>query len=70
VAIRVPHAYEVSKALLARDILVDYRPEAGIRIAPHFYTTDDELDLAVAAMDEILEREEWKKYAGERAVVT
>jgi len=70
VAIRVPHAYEVSKALLERDILVDYRPEAGIRIAPHFYTSDDELELAVAAMDEILEREEWKKFAGERAVVT
>ncbi|HJU68412.1 MAG TPA: aminotransferase class V-fold PLP-dependent enzyme [Gemmatimonadaceae bacterium] len=70
VAIRVPHAYEVSKALLARDILVDYRPEAGIRVAPHFYTSDDELELAVAAMDEILEREEWKKFAGERAVVT
>lgn len=70
VAIRVPHAYEVSKALLERDILVDYRPEAGIRIAPHFYTSDDELELALAAIDEILEREEWKKFAGERAVVT
>jgi kynureninase len=70
VAIRVPHAYEVAQALLTRDILVDYRPEAGIRIAPHFYTSDDELDSAVAAMDEILEREEWKKFSGERAVVT
>jgi kynureninase len=70
VAIRVPHAYEVSKALLERDILVDYRPEAGIRIAPHFYTSDDELELALAAIDEILEREQWKKFAGERAVVT
>ena len=36
-------------------ILVDYRPEAGIRIAPHFYTSDDELELAMAAIDEILE---------------
>ena len=70
VAIRVPHAYEVAQALLARDILVDYRPEAGIRVAPHFYTTDDELESAVAAMDEILEREYWKQFAGERAVVT
>jgi len=70
VAIRVPHGYEVSKALLARDILVDYRPEAGIRIAPHFYTTDDEIEHAVAAMDEILEREEWKAFVGEKAVVT
>ena len=70
VAIRVPHAYEVSKALLARDILVDYRPDAGVRIAPHFYTSDDELDSAVAAIDEILEREQWREFAGERGVVT
>jgi kynureninase len=70
VAIRVPHPYEVAQTLLARDILVDYRPEAGIRIAPHFYTSDDEIESAVAAIDEILEREEWKKFAGERAVVT
>jgi kynureninase len=70
VAIRVPHAYEVSKALLSRNILVDYRPDAGIRIAPHFYTSDDELDSAVAAIDDILEREQWREFAGERGVVT
>ncbi len=70
VAIRVPHAYEVSQTLLARDILVDYRPEAGIRIAPHFYTSDHELESAFGAIDEILEREEWRAFAGERKVVT
>ena len=70
VAIRVPHAYEVSQALLAREVLVDYRPEAGIRIAPHFYTSDEELESAVAAIDEILEREEWRAFAGGKKVVT
>ena len=70
VAIRVPHAYEVSKALLSRDILIDYRADAGIRIAPHFYTSDEELEHAMAAVDEILEREEWRAFAGERGVVT
>jgi kynureninase len=49
---------------------VDYRPDAGIRIAPHFYTTDDELDAAVAAIDEILEREAWKPFAGQQRTVT
>src|SRR5919106_752896 len=68
VAIRVPHAYEVAQTLLARDILVDYRPDAGIRVAPHFYTSDDEIEHVVAAMDEILEREEWRRFEGERAV--
>src|ERR687886_2692868 len=70
VAFDVPHGYEVAQALLARDILVDYRPEAGIRVAPHFYTTDDELEAAVAAMDEILVSGAWQEYSGKGAAVT
>ncbi|HSJ64536.1 MAG TPA: aminotransferase class V-fold PLP-dependent enzyme [Gemmatimonadaceae bacterium] len=70
VAFSVPHAFEVSQALLAREIVVDYRPEAGIRVAPHFYTDDAEIESAVQAIDEILEREEWRRYVGTRPVVT
>jgi kynureninase len=70
VAFDVPHAREVAQALLARNVIVDYRPGAGIRVAPHFYTSDDELDAAVAAIDEILAKGEWKKYTHERFVVT
>jgi kynureninase len=70
VAFDVPHAREVAQALLARGVIVDYRPGAGIRVAPHFYTTDAELDDAVHAIDEILARDEWKKYTGEQLVVT
>ena len=70
VAFDVPHAREVAQALLAREIIVDYRPGAGIRVAPHFYTSDDELEGAVGAVDEILATSEWRKYTGERPVVT
>jgi kynureninase len=70
VAVDVPHAYEVSQFLLARDILVDFRPGAGIRIAPHFYTTDSELDAAIEAIDEALDTEGWREHAEGRAVVT
>jgi kynureninase len=70
VAFDVPHAREVAQALLAREIIVDYRPGAGIRVAPHFYTSDDELDAAVHAIDEILARDEWKRYTQVRSVVT
>jgi kynureninase len=70
VAFDVPHAREVAQALLARGVIVDYRPGAGIRIAPHFYTSDDELDAAVLAIDEILAKEEWKKYTHTTSVVT
>jgi len=70
VAFDVPHAYEVSQYLLARDIVVDYRPNAGIRVAPHFYTSDEEVEACVAAIDEAIETGEWRRYEGKRAVVT
>ena len=70
VAFDVPHAREVAQALLARDIIVDFRPGAGIRVAPHFYTSDDELESAVAAIDEILSHGAWKRYTDETLVVT
>lgn len=70
VAFAVPHGYEVSQELLAREILVDYRPEAGIRVAPHFYTSDEELERVVVAIDEILESGVWRRHAAHRAAVT
>ena len=54
VTLDVPNGYEVTKELLRRDFLVDYRPGAGIRIAPHFYTKDEELDLVVREVQGIL----------------
>jgi hypothetical protein len=41
-----------ARSLLERDVIVDWRPKAGVRLSPHFYTTDEELDVAVAAIDE------------------
>lgn len=43
----VPNGKAITDELLRRDILVDYRPGAGIRIAPHFYTTDEELTRTI-----------------------
>lgn len=54
VTIDVPDGYALTQALLAEEILVDYRPNAGIRIAPHFYTRDDECDAAVARIAELV----------------
>ena len=70
VAFDVPHAAEVSQALLARDIVIDYRPGAGIRVAPHFYTTDAEVDVVVDAIDDILATEAWRPFAGRSRTVT
>lgn len=70
VAVDVPHAFEVSQFLLARDVLVDYRPGAGIRIAPHFYTSDAELENAMAGIDEALSSDGWREYERRQVVVT
>jgi len=53
VVIDVPDGAAVADQLIARGIIVDHRPGAGIRIAPHFYTTLDEIDRAVDALAEI-----------------
>jgi len=53
VSVDVPNGYEVTQELLRRDYLVDYRPGAGIRIAPHFYTKDEELDLVIQEIQSI-----------------
>jgi kynureninase len=53
VVVDVPEGQRVTAELLRRDILVDFRPGAGIRIAPHFYTTDEEVERVVGEMREI-----------------
>jgi kynureninase len=70
VALDVPHAYEVTQHLLSRNILVDYRVGAGIRIAPHFFTKAEEIDEAVFEIDASLESGSWQRFTEKVAVVT
>lgn len=70
VALDVPHALGVARALLANDVIVDYRPNAGIRIAPHFYTSDDEIERAVRMIGDILHDGAWEQHENERGTVT
>lgn len=51
----VPHGEAVTRELLRRQVLVDHRPGAGIRLSPHFYTTDDEIRRAVEEIASILD---------------
>ena len=53
VILDVPNGKAATQELARREILVDYRPQAGIRIAPHFYTTDEEVEHTVAQLREI-----------------
>jgi kynureninase len=45
----------ITKELVRREFIVDYRPGAGVRISPHFYTTDEELHLVIEEMEKIRE---------------
>jgi kynureninase len=53
VVVDVPGAAAATDELLRRQIIVDYRPGAGIRLAPHFYSNEADIDRAVSALDEI-----------------
>ena len=43
-------AAAITKELIRREFIVDYRPGAGVRISPHFYNTDEELELVIREM--------------------
>ncbi|HEY5992932.1 MAG TPA: hypothetical protein VIU10_10160, partial [Candidatus Udaeobacter sp.] len=44
------NAAAITKELIRREFIVDYRPGAGVRISPHFYTKDEELELVIEEM--------------------
>ena len=47
------NAAAITKELIRREFIVDFRPGAGVRISPHFYTKDEELDLVIEEMKNI-----------------
>lgn len=53
VSVDLPAAHEVAQELIRREFLVDFRPSAGIRLSPHFYNTDDEIDAVVREIKKI-----------------
>ena len=62
VVVDVPHAAAVVQELARREVLVDFRPGAGIRIAPHFYTKDEELDITIGEIKNILDTRAYEKH--------
>lgn len=58
-------AAAITKELIRREFIVDYRPGAGVRISPHFYTKDEELELVITEMKKIRDA---KAYEGSEKV--
>jgi kynureninase len=54
VAINVPDGSSVCQELIRRKFLVDYRPQAGVRVSPHFYNTDEEVLSVVEEIAKIV----------------
>ncbi len=65
--IRVPGFEGVHKELAERQILCDFRPEVGLRLGPHFFTTEEELDFAIAQIGEILASGAHERHLGAAA---
>jgi kynureninase len=55
------------KALEARGILVDHRPGAGLRVSPHFYTREQELDEFAAVLGELRAKGAWRAHVAQSA---
>ena len=46
-------AERVCHQLIAERVFIDYRPDCGLRVSPHFYTTDEEIDRFFAVLDRL-----------------
>ena len=55
VTVHVPEFEAVHRELGEREIICDFRPGAGIRLGPHFYNTDAELEHVIAEIRAVLE---------------
>ena len=62
VTIAHEHAAAVAKELIRREFIIDYRPGAGVRVSPHFYTSDNELELVIREMKKIGDSESFREH--------
>jgi len=70
VAIDIDNGNAIASELNARNYLVDYRPKSGIRISPHFYNTDSELDDILDEISIIIDNKSYEKHLGAKKTVT
>ena len=64
VTVHVPEFPAVHRELVERQVLCDFRPDAGIRLGPHFFTSDEELRFAIDQIGDILATGAHERHAG------
>jgi kynureninase len=55
VMIGAPDAKAVAEQLAEQHVFVDWRPGAGLRMSPHFFNTDEEVEEALTILSGLLE---------------
>jgi len=51
VCLQFEGAREAAADLNAQGIVIDWRPDCGIRVSMHYYNTDDEVERFFSALD-------------------
>jgi kynureninase len=64
VIVHVPAFEAVHKELAERQILCDFRPDAGIRLGPHYFNSDDELTFVLDQIAEIVDTGAHERWLG------
>jgi kynureninase len=62
VTVRVPEFAAVHRELAERQILCDFRPEVGLRVGPHFFTSDEEIARVVEQIVDISESRAYERH--------
>ena len=62
ITVNHPHAAAITSELIRREFIVDCRPGAGVRISPHFYTTDEEIELVIREMAVIRDTQAYTRH--------
>ena len=65
--VRTPDNPAVHRELGERGIICDFRPDAGVRLGPHFFNSEDELQHTVAELVDIVESGAYARHAGAAA---
>ena len=64
VTVHVQEFPAVYRELMERQVICDFRPDAGIRLGPHFFNSDDELRRTIAEIGEIVETGAYERHLG------
>ena len=64
VLVKTPDHAAVHRELTEREIICDFRPDAGVRLGPHFFNTEDELRHTVEQLADIVESGAYERHAG------